>query len=164
MKQRIIALLLCVLTVLSISGCRYQEESAERENSGGSGYGAVRKSVLTEQDLYFFNHSTTQSQVLAALGTPQESMLSVENGAEYRLKDGRTLSVVYSPRNTVQTAVLIDAEGAKKDLFDYLGELGIIKTVGSSSGQGSVETPAPEETVPSEPTVETPAVPVGNGG
>lgn len=164
MKQRIIALLLCLLTVLGISGCGYREESAERENSGGSGYGAVRKSVLTEQDLYFFNHSTTQSEVLAALGTPQESMLSVDNGAEYHLKDGRTLSLVYSPRNTVQTAVLIDAEGTKKDLFDYLGELGIIKTVGSSSGQGSVEKPETEEPDSSEPTVETPAAPVENSG
>ena len=146
MKQRIIAIGLCLLLSVGLSGCRLQEDIAERESSGGSGYGAVRKSVLTEQDLYFFNHTTTREEVLAELGTPQESMLTVDNGAEYQLKDGRTLSIVYSPRNIVQTAVLTDSSGAEQSLFDYLGSLGILKTVGFSPDRQPEETPEHSET------------------
>ncbi|MBQ7934755.1 MAG: hypothetical protein IJ333_00155 [Clostridia bacterium] len=75
MKQRVTAFFLCLILLLSLAGCKRQENTALKEESGGTGFGAVQKSVLTEQDLYFFTHSTTREQVLTALGNPQDSLL-----------------------------------------------------------------------------------------
>lgn len=163
MKQRFLAIVLCLLIIFCGSGCQKIEREEKRESSGGSGYGAVQKSVLTLQDLYFFHYSATRQEVLERLGTPHESMLTEDNGAKYRLEDGSVLKVVYSQRDTVQTAELTDPSGMKQSLFDYLISLGILKTVSPSGGQSQVpsedhppveELPAPQTPV-EQPKEET---------
>ncbi len=157
MKYRIIAMLLCL--GLLLSGCRAGESAAAKEESGGTGYGAARKSVLTEQDLYFFTHSTTRATVLAKLGSPQESLMSTKAVDTYRLADGQRLELTYSLREVVETAVYTDENGKSQSLFDYLTALGILKSAGFTPEKPSVdpsegEEPSPE--TPDQPTVEKP--------
>ena len=156
MKQRFLAIVLCLLITFGSSGCKMEGHEEKRESSGGSGYGAVQKSVLTLQDLYFFHYSSSRQEILERLGSPHEAMLMEENGAKYRLEDGTVLEIVYSQRDTVQTAELTDPSGQKQSLFDYLTSLGILKTVAPSGGQ----TQAPSEEVPPTEVLPTPETPV----
>lgn len=165
MKQRVTAFFLCLILLLSLAGCKRQENTALKEESGGTGFGAVQKSVLTEQDLYFFTHSTTREQVLTALGNPQDSLLLEKNTETYLLKEGQTLKITYSDRDTVQTALYTDAAGKEQSLFDYLAQLGILKSTTPTPGT-TVTTPDPETTIPEtgtegDVTVETTPAPEG---
>ena len=147
MKQRITAFFLCAALLFSLGGCKQQAETALKEESGETGFGVVQKSILTEQDLYFFTHTTTREQVLSALGNPQDSLLLEKNTETYSLKGGQMLKITYSKQETVETALYTDAEGKEQSLFDYLAQLGILKSTASAptSAQTNPET---ESTAP----------------
>ena len=64
MNRKIIAILLCLLMASGMSACQSRtESSAEREDGGGTGYDAAKKSILIEEDLYFLRPGTARSEV-----------------------------------------------------------------------------------------------------
>lgn len=152
MKYRLMAMILCL--GLLLGGCKTAEQTAAKEDSGGTGYGAGQKSALTVQDLYFFTHTTTRATVLTNLGSPQESLMSTKAVDTYRLAEGQTLELTYSQREVVETAVYTDENGKTQSLFDYLVQIGILKTVGSAPETPVIDPPAEED-----PSAETPDLP-----
>lgn len=159
MKHRVTAMILCLLLLLC--GCKTVDKTATKEDSGGTGYGASQKSALTVQDLYFFTHTTTRAVVREKLGSPQESLMSTKAVDTYRLAEGQTLELTYSQREVVETAVYTDETGKSQSLFDYLTQLGILKTVSSAPENPVTDTPLEEDLsveVPDQPIAETPAV------
>ena len=144
MKYRFAAMILCL--ALLLSGCKTAGQTALKEESGGTGYGATQKSVLTEQDLYFFTHTTTRATVLEKLGSPQESLMSTNATETYYLKDGQSLELTYSAREIVESALFTDAEGKAQSLFDYLVQVGVLKAAVSAPDVPEAETPNTEET------------------
>lgn len=150
MKKGLLILLSGIL-VLSMAGCsRIEAPSYEKEDSGGSGFGVVKKSAITLSDLYFFSVNTTKSQVLKALGSPQEYMIAEGGAVTYRLDNGASLKLTYNQREVVSTALFTDESGKERDLFEYLVELGVLKSVGGvaqggNTGVGKEEQDSKEE-------------------
>ena len=134
MNKRMLSFFLCMILLLNASGCKKKAPDYEREDSGGTGFGVIQKSAILEQDLYFFSVSTTRSEVLTALGSPQSYMISDGNTYTYRLQDGATLALTYNEREVVKTAVYTTAAGEKNDLFEYLVSIGILKSSTSQNG------------------------------
>ncbi len=164
MKYRVLSMILCL--ALLLSGCKTIEQTAAKEDSGGTGYGAARKSALKVQDLYFFTHTTTRASVLTKLGSPQESLMSTKAVDTYRLADGQTLELTYSQRDVVETAVYTDEKGTSQSLFDYLTKIGVLKTIGSAPQAPTVDTPEeeiPSVDIPDAPVEEHPIISVDTG-
>ncbi len=159
MKQRLMALSLCLLLLLSLCSCQKEEKAAAKEESGGTGFGAVQKSALTEQDLYFMTYSTTRERIHQQLGTPQEALMT-EDGVElYTLKDGQTLKITYSQQETVQEAIYTDQKGEQKNFFEYLTALGILQTVGGHLPSAPVPDPSEPDQTPEQENPENPQLP-----
>ncbi len=146
MKQRLMAFGICLILLLSLCGChRAPAASPLREDSAGTGYGALQKSALKEQDLYFLTYGLNRAQVVEVLGSPAEALLTADKAEGYRLQDGRRLEIIYSPQDHIQSATLTNQQGEKEDLFDYLIKIGILKTVGTTT------TPSAPQEKPEEP-------------
>lgn len=148
--KKALLLLLSLILILSMSGCSQKEAvSYGKEESGGSGFGVVKKSAITLSDLYFFSVNTTRGEVLEALGSPQEYMIADGGAVTYRLDSGATLKLTYNQRDVVKTALFTDENGKEQDLFSYLVELGVLKSVGGvaqdgNTGVGQQATPEKE--------------------
>ncbi len=151
MKQRILSLFLCIVVLVTLSACQKKEEAVEREDSAGTGFGVSQKSALTQQDLYFFSVTTTKNDVLTALGSPREYLVSDGNTFTYLLQDGSKLKLTYSERDVVKTATYIDPAGKTQDLFNYLVSIGVLTSYSGNSqqvgnnGVGENTTPVGEE-------------------
>lgn len=136
MKQRILSLFLCIALLLSLSACQKKQGAvALKEDSADTGFGVTQKSALTQQDLYFFSVTTTKNEVLTALGSPREYLVSDGNTFTYLLQDGSTLKLTYSERDLVKTATYIDPAGKSQDLFDYLVSVGVLTSYSGNSQQ-----------------------------
>ena len=157
MKQRILSLFLCAALLISLSACKKEAEVAPKEESANTGFGVSQKSALTQQDLYFFSVTTTKNDVLTALGSPREYLVSDGNTFTYTLQDGSSLKLTYSKRDLVQTATYIDPAGKSQDLFEYLVSIGVLSSYSGNNqqagntGVGENTTPV-GETVPPEKT------------
>ena len=155
MKKRWTAAILCFALLLGFSGCKSTPIQKTKEESGGTGFGVINKSVLTMQDLYFLRPGSNRSTVNEKLGSPLSLALEETTDDTYRLTDGETLVLTYNLNQKVIKAELTDTAGKKKDFFAYLNELGIIsnyKPEGGGSTVPSVSEQDPEE--PSEPVVQ----------
>lgn len=150
MKYRLIAALLCVL--LLFAGCNRRAAQAEKEESGGTGYGVSQKSALILQDLYGLRPGTERSVVSAALGSPQTTLMQASNTDTYKISTGETLVLTYNENSEIKTAVLTDTAGQKQDFFGYLSSLGILLNYRPSS-ELDEDVTAPEE-LPEEETPE----------
>ena len=136
--KKALMLLLCLSMSLALFSCN-QEDGAEyaKEESGGSGFGVVKKSIITVSDLYFFSVNTNREQVEAALGSPQEYMISEDGAVTYRLENGAVLQLTYNQQGKVKDARFTDEVGKKWNLFDYLVELEVLKSASSTSQGGN---------------------------
>ncbi len=153
MKQRILSLFLCAALIISLSACKKEAEVSEKEESAGTGFGVTQKSALTQQDLYFFSVTTTKNDVLTALGSPREYLVSDGNTFTYTLQDGSSLKLTYSERDLVKTAVYTDPAGKSRDLFEYLVSIGVLTSYsgnnqGGNTGVGENTTPVGETAPP----------------
>jgi len=145
MKQRLIAGFLCLALLVSLAGChRAKGNLPLAEDSAGTGFGALQKSALTEQDLYFLNYGLTRAQVVSTLGSAPESMLTREGVEVYRLDDGRTVEITYSEQERVQQVTFTQQDGEEQSLFDYLVEIGVLKTAGGTGIKPPADRPDQE--------------------
>ena len=127
MNRKIIAILLCLLMASGMSACQSRtESSAEREDGGGTGYDAAKKSILIEEDLYFLRPGTARSEVEKQLGTAQEYMIDQVSTYTYTLSGGEKIELTYGVKDTVDLATYTDSEGNSQDLFIYLSSLGVL--------------------------------------
>ncbi len=128
------ALLLCGVLLCAAGGCRKTEEARVREDSAGTGYGVSQKSALIMQDLYILKPGLSRDTVQESLGSPQTFVVSESNNDTYRLTGGETVELQYSKAEKLETAVYTDSSGVEQDFFQYLSDLGILK---SYTGSGS---------------------------
>lgn len=162
MKYRLMAVLLCVASLLS--GCSRQAEEQKRENSAGTGYGVSQKSAIMMQDLYTLRPGTNREEVIRLLGSPQSFLMAENNEDTYLLSTGETVAIVYNERNKIESALYHDSSGRKQDFFAYLNKLGILTNYhpGESAPSDQEQTPQPE--TPSVPEPENPVATPGEGG
>ncbi len=149
--RKIIALLLCISLAAGVSGCKKEEKTPAREESGGTGYGTARSGALIEQDLYFLRPYTTRAAVEEALGSPQTFVVSAENSCTYRLSKGEELTLNYTESDKLESAQYKNAEGKTQDLFSYLDSIGVMNYV-----SGEVPEPEKNPDEEKEPTQERP--------
>lgn len=150
--KKIIALLLCISLAAGFSGCKKEEKTSAREESGGTGYGTARTGALIEQDLYFLRPYAERAAVEEALGSPQTFVISDGNSCTYRLSKGEELTLKYTEADKLESAQYKDAEGKTQDLFAYLNSIGVL--VNYSSGETVEPEKQPEQE--KEPTQEQP--------
>ncbi len=163
MRKRWSALLLMVALLCSLTGCKGEVASGEREESAGTGYGVTQKSVLTLQDLYFLRPGTARDEVSGALGSPLSYALTESDTDTYRLTDGETLVLTYNENEKITAAVFTDTSGKKQDFFSYLNSLGILKNYHSAGELEEEEEQTPEQEEPVEKPQTQPIINTDSG-
>lgn len=131
--RKIVAILLCISLAAGFSGCKKEEKTVAREESGGTGYGTNRSAALIEQDLYFLRPYADRAAVEEALGSPQTFVISAENSYTYRLSKGEEVTLNYTESDKLESAQYKNAEGKTQDLFSYFNSIGVM--VNYTSGE-----------------------------
>lgn len=132
--KKILAFLLIALLLLG--GCKPPQDeviTSGEEDGGGTGYGAVAKSVLQLSDFFFVVRGSLRSTVMEKIGSAQYSY--EKNGIydEYILQDGSEVCLQYSATTgALQSATYAEGkDAAAGDFFAKLVALGVLKSAGS---------------------------------
>lgn len=139
MNKRVIATIAAIIILFSVCGCKKVDlkDTYEKENAGGTGYGAIIKSALYIDDFYFLTHSTAKTDVDIILGNAHYWKNNDMLSPVYYLNNGDTISITYDEReNRIESASYIYSTGETVNFFDILVELGLLKSTYDNEGNG----------------------------
>ena len=162
-----VAILLILTALLTFSGCKKADISSsfEKENAGGTGYGAGVKSELYIEDFYFLTIGTEKSKVELLTGDAHYYKDNNTLTPVYVLNNGDIIALTYDEKNsTTVKATYTNAEDqSNESFFDILVSLGVLKSAGQESDTPITVVPGTEveDTTPPEtddkPVTDTPS-------
>ena len=151
--SKLIAFFLIIFSLFIFSGCKKADvkSSFQKENAGGTGYGAAVKSELYIEDFYFLTLGTEKSKVELLTGDAHYYKDNNELTPVYILNNGDSIELAYDEKNstTIKATYTSAQDQSNESFFNILVSLGVLK----SSGQ---ESEAPITIVPGTQIDQTP--------
>lgn len=129
---RIIAGIAAIVVMLGVCGCKkvQPQDTYEKENAAGTGYGTGAKSSLYIDDFYFIAKGTSKANIELLVGSAHYHDQNSEFSPVYTLSNGDTIALTYdTEKKTVTEAKYKYAEEDKEEnFFDILVGLGILES------------------------------------